>query len=462
VNESSRSQPAAVRDYTKGSILRSLLRLSLPLVVSNTATILGPVIDMIWVGRLGPVAVAAVASGGIVVGLMITINMGLVVGTRAMISRCIGAEDNTGALHLAQQSLIVSLTFSVAVSLIGFIFAESIFRVMGLDADVVAEGTFYLRIMFVATGASSFRMMAEGIMQASGDAVLPMRIAIVNILLRLILAPLLIFGNEILPWWFFAGIGIEGSAFAMLIAHVSTMVLLLWLLFTGRSLLRVTLRNMKIDLKTIRNIIKVGFPALVSMMQRNLSQLILVRFVAPFGTVAVAAHGIVQRVEMLVITPIYGLGMGAGVLVGQNLGAQQPRRAEKSSWLALMIAQAFILTCSAAMLLWPTGVVRIFSSDSDLLAATGPYIQIAAIGYLAIGFWVVFAQCINGAGDTLPVMVLSVLVIWLVTMPSAYLLPKYAGLGIYGVRWGMAIGMIAAALAYLIYFLTGRWKRKQL
>jgi putative MATE family efflux protein len=431
------------------------------MAVTNTLTMLGPTIDMIWVGRLGAVSMAAVAAGGITIGLVITAVMGLVTGTRAMVARFVGAGDVQGANHVAQQSLVVSLAFSIAMAAVGFFFTESILRLLGLDAEVVAAGERYMRIMFLGSATIAFRMMAEGIMQASGDTVTPMWTSVVYIAFRVALSPLLIFGQEMFHWWMFPGVGISGAAVALIIAQSMSTVILLWMLFTGHSRLRLTLRSFHLDLNIIWRIVRIGFPSLVAMMQQNLSQLILVRLMAPFGTVGIAAHGIVQRVEMMIMMPTMALGMGAGVLVGQNLGAGQPKRAERSAWLAVAVVEATVVTCSLAILLWPGAVVRIFNDEPVLVATASSFLRIAVAGYVTVGFMGVFMQSLNGAGDTVPSMIFSVVMIWLVALPLAYYLPQVAGLGVYGVRWGMASGMICAGLASTIYFMSGRWKRRR-
>ena len=459
--DSANEGPSFDRDWTQGNILGNVLRLSWPMVVSQTLTALGPFVDLIWVGRLGPVSMAAVAIGGITIGLVVTTVMGLVMGTRAMVARFIGAHDVRTANHVAQQSLVISLGFSIAMAAVGFFFTEAILSVLGLEADVIAVGTPYMRLMFIGSASVAFRMTSEGILQASGDSVTPMRAAIVYAVLRVTLSPLLIFGNEMVSWWIFPAMGINGAAVAMIIAYSLATIIMLWVLFTGRSRLRLTLSNFHLDLNIIWRIFKIGFPALVSMMQQNLAQLVFVRIIAPFGTIAVAAHGIVQRVEMIIMMPAFALGMGAGVLVGQNLGAGQPRRAGKSAWLALALVEAIVVICSLAILLWPEAVVRIFNSEADVVAMTSSFLRIAVAGYVVVGFMAVFMMSLNGAGDTIPTMIFCVVMTWLIALPLAYYLPQITDLGVYGVRWGIASAMVSGAIMYTIYFVLGRWKRKK-
>ena len=195
--------------------------------------------------------------------------------------------------------------------------------------------------------------------------------------------------------------------------------------------------------------------------QRSLGNLFLVQLNIPFGTIAVAAHTLCQRIEMGLRLPSMGIGTAAGVLVGQNLGALQPERAEKSGWQAAGLVMCFMIIASVAVLLWPGSVISIFSPDDDLLDIASTFLRIAAAGYIMMGFNAVFRQFLSGAGDTLSPMVISILMIWVVQMPLAFFLPQVNGLGVYGVRWAIVIGMVVGAVAYIIYFRMGRWKRKR-
>jgi len=430
------------------------------MAVTNGLTMLGAVMDMVWVGRLGPTSVAAVAAGGIIIGLAIVSGMGLAMGTRAMIARFIGAGDVPGANHVGQQSLAISLMLSTVLAAVGFSQAESILRLLGLESDVVAAGLTFMRIMFLGSIAIAFRMMCEGIIQASGDTVTPMWATAVYAVIRIALAPLLIFGNETFSWWPLSGLGINGTAVSSIFAQTMAAVILTWLLFTGRSRLHLTLKGFRLDFHIMWRIVRIGFPSLIGMMQGNLSQFILVRLMAPFGTIGIAAHGIVQRVEGLIMMPTMALGMGAGVLVGQNLGAKQPGRAEKSAWTAVGVVEAITATFAVVILLWSEGIAGIFSSDPEMVATASTFLRIAVAGYLLMGFMAALGQSLNGAGDTLPPMLLGVAMIWLVTLPLAYFLPQITDMGVDGIRWAMAIGMVFAGITTTVYFMTGRWKRK--
>jgi len=182
----------------------------------------------------------------------------------------------------------------------------------------------------------------------------------------------------------------------------------------------------------------------------------------PFGTLGVAAHTLGQRLDMVMFMLIMGLGMGAGVLAGQNLGAGQPERAERGGWLALGVAEGTMIIFSAVILLWAENIISIFNAEPELVKLASSFLRIAVVGYLVSGFIAVFQHVLTGAGDTIPALIIEVGHMWLVMVPLALLLPQLTDLGVYGIRWAMVAGVLVGAVAYVIYFRTGRWKRKRI
>ena len=444
------------RDWTKGNIFHNLLSLAWPMIISNSLNILGPVIDMVWVGKLGAASIAGVGVAGIIVMLAMAARWGLSAGTRALIARFIGAGDEKGANHVAQQAFVISGIYAIAMAIIGVFFAEPILSLIGVEADVVVAGVAYLRIMFVASAAMSFWVMGEAIMLASGDAITPMKITLIAISIHLVLAPFLIFG-----WWIFPRLEVGGAATANLVSYSLGMALTLWFLFTGRTRLWLTLRGFRLDPNIIWRIVKIGIPASIMRVQRTFGRFVLVWVMTPFGTLAVAAHTLAQRIEMFLNLPGVGIGMAAGVLVGQNLGAAQPERAEKGGWLAVGLVEGFMLACAVAVLLWAESIIGIFSTEPGLVEIASTFIRIEAAGYLLMGFIAVLQMCISGAGDTMPPMLVGLLMLWVVLLPLAFFLPQVTNLGMYGVRWAIVASVVAGAVAYATYFRMGRWKRKR-
>ncbi len=444
------------RDWTKGSILGNLLSLSWPMIVSGSLTMLGPTIDMIWVGKLGAASIAGVGVAGMAVMLVNSARMGLGMGMRAIIARFIGAEDIEGAQYAAQQAFAISASFAILMAVIGILFAEPILVLMGLEADVVTEGAAYMRILFVGSVALSFRMMAEGVMQASGDTMSPMRIAFFFRFFHVAICPFLVFG-----WWIFPRMGVSGAAITNVFSQSLGTALAMWFLFSGRTRIRLTLRNFRLDFGMIWRVVKIGIPASITSMQQSLGNFILTYIVVSFGTLAIAAHTLVQRIEMMIFMPCFGFGQAAGILVGQNLGAKQPGRAEKSGWLGSGLVTGFMLLSASAILLWSKQIIGIFNAEPDLVQLTGEFLRIAVVGYSVLGLVIVLQQCLSGAGDTLPPMIFGLATLWLVQLPLGYFLPKVTDLGVHGVRWAMVAGIFVGTAASTIYFRMGRWKQKQ-
>ncbi|MDD5288643.1 MAG: MATE family efflux transporter [Dehalococcoidales bacterium] len=443
------------KDWTQGSIFKNLMALSWPMAVTQTLMMLGPTIDMVWVGKLGPTAIAAVGISGVIVMLAQSAMMGLTNGMRALIARSIGAKDIDTANRAAQHAVIITAFYSIFMIILGF-FSEEIVALVRPSPEVIAIGVPYLQIQLIGGAAMSFRMMMDGVMQASGDSMNPMWVAVSYRLVHIALCPFLIFG-----WWIFPEMGVQGAAVTAVVSQSIGVILGFRILFGARSRLKLTFKGFRFDFGIIWRIVRIGFPALIAGVQRTLNQFVLQIFIAPFGTVALAAHTINTRFEWFMCTPAIAFGMGAGVLVGQNLGAKQPGRAEKSAWLAVGLVEALAILASVALFIWTGPAIRIFNSEPDMVAMGGEFLRIALVGYLAVGFMFVLMNCLQGAGDTVPMMIISIITTWLITIPLAYYLPKYTDWGVYGIRWAMTASMLVAGVANIIYFRTGKWKTRR-
>lgn len=238
-------------------------------------------------------------------------------------------------------------------------------------------------------------------------------------------------------------------------------VIMMWVLFGGHTRIRLTMKNFRFDPNLIWRMVKIGLPALVSGVVQPFAMTIFMRIIASFGTLAVAAHTLTTRIQMILFMPGGALGMAAGVLAGQNLGAGQPERAEKSGWMAACLVEVIMVAGSLAILLWSDSIVHIFSSEPSLVEITSAFLKIAIVGYVVMGMSAVFMQCLMGVGDTVPPMILNLVMMWAVQIPLAFFLPKINDLGVYGVRWAMVVGMYFGAIFFTIYFRLGRWKRKK-
>lgn len=426
---------------------------------------IGPTIDMIWVGKLGPDAIAAVGISGMIVMFVMTSMMGISIGARALIARFIGMKQPLDAVRVARQAFIISMVFSVIIAVIGIVSSDLILHLMGVEEEVLRLGSAYLKIQFCGAVIMSSGMICESIMQSSGDTITPMILGIISKVFHVVLSPLFIFG------WFYVpgmgavelmpGMGVVGAALANVAAQVIGLSMCLYVLFTGKTQLQLHLKGVRIDPPLMWRIIRVGFPGIVMMAQKNLSNLIVMKIIVKYGTLAVAAHTVLQRVDMIFFMAGVGMGSAAGVLAGQNLGAGQPERAGKSGIYAIGIAETFVIIACTLAFIFPENIISIFTQDQELISLTTVFLRIGVVGYLMCGLEPVFLNFFTGVGDTTVPMTFEVATTWCLLLPMAILLPKLWGLEVYGIRWAMALSMVLLTIAYVIYFMMGKWKGKE-
>ncbi len=444
---------AGKRDWTQGSIVGNLLSLAWPSTVTSTLNIIGPTVDMIWIGRLGAASVAGVAVSGIVVNVVNSLVQGLFMGNSAMVARFVGAKDEATANRVAQQAFVIGLLFSLVTAAIGLFLAERILTLLGVDAAVVSEGAAYLRVLLIGTVTMSGVTVAQGIMQASGDAMTPMRIAIAYRALHLMLCPALVFGL-----WIFPQAGVRGAAYSNVISQAVGGALGMWVLFSGRTRLRVTLRRFRPNGNLIWRAVRIGLPASFTNVQRSLADLILISLMASFGTAAVAAHGLVQRIDQFAQMPGGSMGTAAGVLGGQNLGAGHPERAARTGWLSALLATGISAVLCIVIWFWAEPIFHLFTRDPNLVGISGTFLRINIVSYAFWGVVVALSMCLNGMGDTMVPMITNLVTMLGLQLALAYYLSQHTSLGMYGVRWAAASGIVARAFIYTGYFKAGRWK----
>jgi putative MATE family efflux protein len=445
-----------VKDWTRGNIFKNLLLLSWPMIISNIMMMIGPTIDMIWVGRLGPDAIAAVGVSGMIVMFVMTAMMGVAIGARALIARFIGMKQPMDAVRVARQAFLIAMGLSVIIAAVGIIFSDAILSLMGVEAEVLRLGSAYLKVNFCGAVIMSSGMVCESIMQSSGDTIRPMIIGILSKVFHVALSPLFIFG-----WLFIPGMGVVGAALANVCSLLIGLISSLFVLFTGKTQLQLHLKGMRIDFPLMWRILKIGIPGVVMMAQKNLSNLIVMKLIVHYGTLAVAAHTVLQRVEMVFFMAGVGMGSAAGVLAGQNLGAGEPERAGKSGIYAIGIAESFVITACALAFIFPEAVISIFTRDQELIRVTTLFLRIGVVGYLMCGLEPVFLNFFTGVGDTTIPMTFEVTTTWFVLLPMALIFPKLWGLEVLGVRWAMALSFVMLTCGYVILFSMGKWKGKE-
>jgi putative MATE family efflux protein len=444
------------RDLTQGSIVKNLLQLGWPMIVMEATYMVSQIWDMYWVGKSGgSSAIAAIGIANLVMMLVSVIDMTLISGARAMISRFIGAREFDAAKKVAGQTFLMAVVWGLLVAIFGSTFIRDALGFFGMEQDVVEECVKFMRVFFAGWVSLELLIMGLYILQSTGDSFNPMLIEILMRIVHLTFTPLLVMGIG------FPVMGIAGAALANVIGQTLGAITVLTVLFTGYSRMKLTLRDFRFDPGMIWRQLKIGFWSMLQMLQYNLSMIVITKVLVPFGTQALAADRIVGNIQGFIITPNIGLGGGVAVLVGQNLGAKEPERAKKSTMLGAGILTAFMVVCGIVILIWAESIIRVFDQDPQVIAIGANFLRIAVISYLVMGFNSAIQNCIAGAGDTLPNMLISFATNWVVQIPLVYYLANHTSLGANGIRWAMVISMFAGALMYYLYFQSGRWKRKK-
>ena len=322
---------------------------------------------------------------------------------------------------------------------------------------MVAAGASYMRIEMIGIFTMSFGSLASSIMQASGDAQWPMRITIGQRLLHIALCPLLIFGVG-----FFPHMGVRGAALSGVITQGIAGAILLWIIFSGRTRLQFSLRKFKLDKSLTWRMVKIGIPSALGSIHMNIGSIVFMWFIAPFGTLAVAGHNLVSRVDMVVMLPAFGLGSAAGILAAQNLGAKQPGRSAKTAWIAIGWLTAIMAVFCVAIWFWATDIVKIFDPEAGLVDLASTFLKIQIASYMCNGLMFVMMNIMNAVGDTLISFIIDLTTMWGIRVPLAVILPKIGHLGVYGIRWALVADTVSSAVVFIIYFWSGRWKRKKI
>jgi len=439
---------------TRGSIPRNLLNLALPLVAANLLQTTFNLVDMLFVGRLGPQAIAAVSLAGVLMMFLMTIAIGLATGTQAMISRFIGAKKPEEAEAVAIQSLLLGLFSSLFLSLLGLSLSRFLLMLIGAKGDVLFIGNGYLQVMFSGIYTVFLLFLVSAIFQGVGNTVTPMRILLSSTILNIGLDPLLIFGL-----WFFPHWGVKGAAAATVTARGMGMLVGIYLLFRGRSGIYLHLRKVRVDLGMMWRIIRIGVFASLQAILRNISQIIIARIVASFGTYAIAAYGIGMRVRMVVMMPGFGLAAATAVLVGQNLGAGDPRRAERSGLVSVLLYGLFMICAGGLFFGFARPIISAFNPHPDVVRIGGSYLHILTLSFVFLGAAIVLSRAMNGAGDTISPMVITGFALLVLRIPLCLFLSHSQGTT--GIWVGLALSDLANGLITFVWFRQGRWKRRR-
>lgn len=441
-------------DYTEGSIRKAIVLLAIPMILELSLESVFAIVDMFFVGKLGSNAIQTVGLTESVITIIYTIAIGLSTGATAVVARRIGEKNPEAAAHAGAQSLLIALAVTLVISIAGVIFAPEILQLMKADPEVIKEGTGFTRIMLGSSMVIILLFLINGIFRGAGDAAIAMRSLWIASGINIALCPLLINGYGPFP-----ELGLEGAAIATCIGRGTGVLYQCYYLFNGKRIIKMTRKHFQRDFVVIKNLLNVSWPAIFQFFMASGSWIVLARLVAEIGgKEASAGYQIAIRNVVFFILPAWGLSNAAAALVGQNLGAKKPDRAEKSVLLTTRYNAIFMSGVMLLFILFAKPIVSIFNSDAEVIKHGALALQIIGTGYIFYGIGMVMIQALNGAGDTKTPTWINFAGFWLFQIPLAYILAKSFNMGITGAFIAIPVAETFIALAAYIYFKKGKWK----
>jgi len=431
--------------------VHNIWHLAWPILLSQLLFMAPDLYDGIWLGRLGSGAQAAAGLASSTRFTMISVLMALSGGSGAVVARYVGAKDQDRANLAVLQAVILMVVSSGSLGIIGVVFAEPLMRLAGADADVLPLAVRYARILFAGLIAMEMVPSVSGMLNAAGAPGVGLTMRLWVMVTMLVAEPLLV------KW-----LGLEGAALALVGSNLVGMLWGLGLLFVGRAPVRIDVRNLRLDFQMMKRILRIALPAVLQRGTPNLANSLLMRLISAHGATTLAAWAVVQRIARFVQTPSMGLAFVVPAMVGQNLGAGQPRRAERAVSLISRIVVGVMVVMLGGLVLFAPQAMALFSKDAESVSAGVQIMRILSLGYLAFAFNGVYDAAQGGAGDTVSPMIINMVALWLIQIPLAYVLPRMFGLGANGIWVALVIGWFAQAALMVWRYRQGRWKSRQI
>ena len=442
------------RDLTTGSIPKNLFSMAWPQSVESVLRVVMQILDLVWAGFLGTPHIAGVGVAQQYTQTVWTARQGIDTAQRAMVSRAIGMHNVPLAQLTVYQAATVTAIFWVIIASIGIIFTEPLLRLLAVPDNVVDKAMPYMRVQFAGQGFMGFQQILAHALLAAGDPITPMRASVVSRVVHGVVSPFLVFGLLGAP-----EIGIAGAPLAAATGNCLALIIVGRALFTGRTSLHLKWSEFRIDRRLIWEILRIGIPAAVNGAERSIAQLLLVRFVTPFGENALAVYALSRRVEMFANLGSMGFGQASGIIVGQNLGAGKPGRGKQTILWALGYVLTLKTTFTVLLFLFPSVFLSAFTRDPELLELGSTWVRIGCVGFVALGFNNVFQQSFMTAGATTWPMLVTLIALWFIELPLAYILSWPLGMDELGIAWAISIAALVRPVLHVPYFLSNRWMR---
>ncbi len=443
------------QDFTEGSISRAVFLLATPMVLEMLMESLFSIVNVFWVTRLGSDAVATVGLTESMLSLVFAVAMGVSMSATAMVARRIGEKDERGAAVAGGQAVLLGVVGGLLMGLPTFFLAPKLLEWMGGSPQLVAAGWKYAAITFGANVVVLLLFLNNGIFRGAGDASAAMRVLWMSNLINLVMDPCLIFGLGPFP-----ELGLTGAAVSTLVGRSCGVAYQFWMLTNGKGRITLKRSDFRIVPDVILSLIRVSITGILQFAIAHTSWIALVRMISTFGSIALAGYTIGIRIFIFVILPSWGLSGAAATMVGQNLGAKKPERAQKAVFLTAFYNAVFLGVVALTFIFIPGVLVSMFTSDAAEAAFAIDCLRIIGYGAVAYAFGMVMVQAFNGAGDTVTPTLINVIGFWVLEIPIAYLLAFHAGWEVKGVFASIPIAEACITLMGLTMFLRGSWKTR--
>jgi putative MATE family efflux protein len=443
-------------DYTTISIRKAVFLLAVPMILELVMESTFAVVDIYFVGKLGPSAVATVGLTETYLFLLYSVAMGLATAVTAIVARRVGEKNTADAGATAIQSIILGLLASLPFALAGIFFAKDMLRIMGADPWTIDQGYRYTQWMLGSNAVIMLLFVINAIFRGAGDAAIAMRVLWIANGINIVLNPLLIFG-----WGPIPAMGIEGAAIATTIGRGTGVLIQLWTLFNAGKHIKITLAQIYWDTATMLTIMRTSLGGIGQMIIGMTAWIFLMRILASVSNEAVAGATIALRVMMFTMMPAWGMSNAAATLVGQNLGAGSPDRAESAVWRTGFYNMLFLLGVSVIYFVYNEELMGIFTTDAQVIAIGAEWLRLLSCSFVVYGWWMVAVQAFNGAGDTTTPTLINLVFFWLIQIPLAYFLAIHMGWQHSGVFWGIFISETSVGLFTLWLFSRGGWKTQK-
>lgn len=441
-------------DYTQIALGRAIFLLAVPMILELVMESAFAVVDIYFVGKLGPSAVATVGLTETYLFLLYSIAMGLATAVTAIVARRIGEKNKDAAGIAAIQSIFIGLLCSIPFAIAGIFFSKELLTLMGADAWSIEHGYRYTQWMLGGNAVIILLFVINAIFRGAGDAAIAMRVLWIANIINIGLDPLFIFG-----WGPIPAMGIEGAAIATNVGRAVGVAIQLITLFKGGKHIKAYFKQLYWDASVALNIVRTSLGGVGQMIVSMTSWIFLMRILSDVGSEAVAGATIAIRIMMFSMMPAWGFSNAAATLVGQNLGAGNPERAESSVWKIGFINMIFLVGVAAVFFFYNNELMAFFTKDARVIAIGAEWLRILSYSYFVYGWWMVSVQAFNGAGDTRTPTKINLVFFWLIQIPLSYLLAIHFNWQESGVFWGVFFSETSVGLFTLWLFTRGGWKK---